>query len=58
MILVAMLSIVRLALLAGYCVLVATGYGWWGVPLLCVFVVGAGCKPPAAYLTPKAGGQP
>ena len=55
MILLAALSVVRLALLAAYCVLVISGNPWWGAPLLAVFVIGAGCKPPGAIIH---GGKP
>jgi hypothetical protein len=51
MTLLTILSLPRLFLLMGYVVLVAHGCGWWGVPLLCVFVLGLGCTPPTVHLT-------
>jgi len=57
MILLAALSVVRLALLLAYCFLVFHGDPWWADPLLVVFVFGWGCKPPAAIIAPRRGGQ-
>lgn len=44
------LSLVRLGLLAGYCTLVALGCGWWGVPLLVLFILPCS-KAPAVAVT-------
>lgn len=46
----AAMSVVRLAILAAYVVLVCLGYPWWAVPLLVLFALGLGCKPPAAVI--------
>jgi hypothetical protein len=46
------LSLVRLGLAAGYVVLVTQGCGWWGVPLLALFVLPAS-RAPAINFTVK-----
>lgn len=53
MLILAAMSIVRLAILAAYVVLVCLGFPWWAVPLLVLFAAGVGCKPPTAILQPK-----
>lgn len=57
MLIIAALSVIRLALLAAYAVLVCLGFPWWAVPLLVLFAFGWGCKPPAAIIAPRRGGQ-
>jgi len=54
MLILAALSVVRLALLASYVALVIADRPWWGVPVLVVFAMGIGCNPPAAVISPKA----
>lgn len=56
MILLAALSVVRLALLAAYVVLVFLGSPWWALPLLVLFASGVGCKAPTAIIQPKGQG--
>jgi hypothetical protein len=45
------LQLPRLLLLVCYVGLVVQGCPWWGVPCLCLFVLGWGCQAPAVHIT-------